>query len=173
MRVQLAEPFLHYRIALKLTGIAAKRITPMDAKSPTPFTFATSPAETAQWTDGLRDFFQYRDLGIADATGGKFRAHVIRVRDGGDTSGLHTTGLHTHALDFQMFYVLKGWIRFVYHVEDSESGETEEREHTFGPGDCCHQPPGILHNELECSDDLELIEITSPAAYETVAEAAD
>ena len=42
-------------------------------------------------------------------------------------------------------------------------------EHTFGPGDCCLQPPGIVHNELECSDDLELLEITSPASYETVA----
>ena len=40
---------------------------------------------------------------------------------------------------------------------------------TFGPGDCCLQPPSILHNELECSDDLELIEITSPANYPTEA----
>jgi mannose-6-phosphate isomerase-like protein (cupin superfamily) len=141
----------------------------MDTTSPKPVAFATSSADTAVWADGLRDFFQYRDLGIADATGGKYRAHVIRVRDGGDTSGLHTTGMHTHQLDFQMFYVLKGWIRFVYHVEDADSGETEERECTFGPGDSCLQPPGILHNELECSDDLELIEITSPASYETVA----
>ena len=144
----------------------------MDTTIPKPFTFATSPAETAVWADGLRDFFQYRDLGIAEATGGKFRAHVIRVRDGGDVSGLHSTGMHTHALDFQMFYVLKGCVRFVYHVEDTGTGETEVRECKFGPGDCCLQPPGILHNELECSDDLELIEITSPAAYTTKAEAA-
>ena len=41
-------------------------------------------------------------------------------------------------------------------------------EHTFGPGDCCMQPAGIVHNELDCSDDLELLEITSPARYETV-----
>ncbi len=141
----------------------------MDTTSPK-HTFTTSPSGTAVWADGLRDFFQYRDLGVAEATGGKYRAHVIRVRDGDDTSGLHTTGLHTHALDFQMFYVLKGWIRFVYHLEDAESGETEERECKFGPGDSCLQPPGILHNELECSDDLELIEITSPAHYETVAD---
>ena len=138
------------------------------AKTPTPFTLATSTTEGAVWADGLRDFFQYRDLGIAGATGGKFRAHVIRVRDGGDTSGLHTTGLHTHVLDFQMFYILKGWVRFVYHVDDGAGG-TEEREHRFEVSDCCHQPPGILHNELECSDDLELIEITSPADYPTVA----
>jgi hypothetical protein len=29
------------------------------------------------------------------------------------------------------------------------------------------QPPGILHNELDCSDDLELLEITSPADFQT------
>ncbi len=137
---------------------------------PPKHTFATSPADTAVWADGLRGFFQYRDLGIADATHGKFRAHVIRVRDGGDTSGLHSTGMHTHQLDFQMIYILKGWIRFVYHVEDADSGETEVRECRFGPGDSCLQPPGILHNELECSDDLELIEFTSPARYETTAQ---
>ena len=140
----------------------------MDAKIPTPFTFATSHTASAVWADGLRDFFQSRDLGISGATHGKFNAHVIRVRDGGDVSGLHTTGLHTHALDFQMIYILKGWMRFVYHVDDGAGG-TEAREHKFGAGDCCHQPPGILHNELECSDDLELIEITSPADYETIA----
>ncbi|NQV55994.1 MAG: cupin domain-containing protein [Rhodospirillales bacterium] len=146
----------------------------MDAKTPTAksvpqdFAFSTSPAKDAEWASGLRDFFEYRDLGIAGATGGQFRAHVIRVRDGGDTSGLHTTGLHTHELGFQMIYVLKGWVKFVYHVT-GEDGGVEEQEHIFGPGDCCLQPPAIVHNELECSDDLELIEITSPADYRTVA----
>lgn len=124
------------------------------------FSFCTSYAKDAAYTDGLRDFLEYRDLGISKATGGDFRAHVIRVKDGGDTADLHTTGLHQHHLDFQMIYILKGWIRFVYEGYG---------EHTFGQGDCCLQPPGIVHNELECSDDLELLEITSPAQYETVA----
>ena len=47
------------------------------------------------------------------ATGGQFKAHVLRVRTEetgarADASGLHTTGLHTHALGFQMIYILKG-----------------------------------------------------------------
>jgi len=41
-------------------------------------------------------------------------------------------------------------------------------ERTFGPGDCVLQPPGIVHNELECSDDVEVLEIYSPAVHETV-----
>lgn len=126
----------------------------------TNFSFSTSYAKDATFNDGLRDFLEYRDLGIAEATDGKFRAHVLRVKDGGDTGDLHTTGLHQHHLDFQMIYILKGWIKFTYEGRG---------EHVFGPGDCCLQPPGIVHNELECSDDLELLEITSPAKYETVA----
>ena len=66
-----------------------------------------------------------------------------------------------------MIYILKGWIRFVYHLE--KDGKTRVEEHLFGPGDCCLQPPAILHNELECSEDLELLEVTSPAHYETQA----
>ena len=121
--------------------------------------FSVSMAKDAQYTTGLRSFMEYRDLGIKDATHGKFRAHVLRVKKGSDHGTLHTTGLHRHKLDFQMFYVLKGWIRFTYEGHG---------EHTFGPGDCCLQPPGIVHNELDCSDDLELLEITSPGDYETV-----
>jgi mannose-6-phosphate isomerase-like protein (cupin superfamily) len=58
-----------------------------------------------------------------------------------------------------MFYVLKGSIKFVYEGQG---------ERTFGPGDCVLQPPSIVHNELECSDDLEILEIYSPAVHPTV-----
>jgi len=40
-------------------------------------------------------------------------------------------------------------------------------ELTFGKGDCILQPP-IVHSELDCSDDLEVLEIYSPAVHETV-----
>ena len=42
------------------------------------------------------------------------------------------------------------WIKFVYEGQG---------ELTFGKGDCILQPPGIVHNELDCSDDLEVLEI--------------
>ena len=38
---------------------------------------------------------------------------------------------------------------------------------TFRPGSAALQPPGIRHREIEHSDDLELIEITSPAEFKT------
>ena len=43
--------------------------------------FCTARAVDAQWTQGLRKFFEYRDLGIGEATGGHYNAHVIRVKN--------------------------------------------------------------------------------------------
>ena len=121
--------------------------------------FSVNRAQDAVYKTGLRTFMEYRDLGISDATGGQFRAHVIRIKkDGPGAHDLHTTGLHQHLCDFQMFYVLKGWIRFVYEGQG---------EHTFREGDCVLQPAAIVHNELECSDDVEVLEIYSPAVHET------
>ncbi len=103
---------------------------------------------------GLRDSFAYRDLGISEATAGAAGAHVIRVvrpmADG--------TGRHRHGLSFQMVYVLKGSCAFWYEGD----GEVE-----LSAGDCVHQPPGILHELLSCSDDCELLEITLPADFTT------
>ena len=122
--------------------------------------FSASFAKDAVYKSGLRSFMEYRDLGIEKATHGQFRAHVVRIKKDSGDHELHTTGLHQHLLDFQMFYVLKGWIKFVYEGEG---------EYTFNEGDCVLQPAGIVHNELDCSDDLEVLEIYSPAVHETVA----
>jgi quercetin dioxygenase-like cupin family protein len=122
--------------------------------------FSASLAREAVYRTGLRSFMEYRDLGIEQATHGQFRAHVIRIKaDATGAHDLHTTGLHRHDCDFQMFYVLRGWIKFVYE---------NEGERTFEAGDCVLQPPGIVHNELECSDDVEILEIYSPAVHPTV-----
>jgi len=121
--------------------------------------FSVSRAEDAVYKTGLRSFMEYRDLGIEAATHGRFRAHVIRIKADSGAHDLHTTGLHQHQCDFQMFYVLKGWIRFVYEGQG---------EQTFRAGDCVLQPPGIVHNELECSDDVEVLELYSPAVHPTV-----
>ena len=103
---------------------------------------------------GLRSFFEYRDLGIKSATGGKFVAHVIRA-----VPGKHTDlQWHTHNLEFQMVYILKGWVKFEYE---------EEGEITLREGSSVLQPPGIKHREVSHSDDLELLEICSPAVFET------
>ena len=122
--------------------------------------FSIDRADEAVFKTGLRTFMEYRDLGIADATHGQFRAHVVRIkRDHAGKHELHTTGLHQHKCDFQMFYVLKGWMKFVYEGQG---------EQTVRAGDCVLQPAGIVHNELECSDDVEILEIYSPAVHQTL-----
>jgi mannose-6-phosphate isomerase-like protein (cupin superfamily) len=104
---------------------------------------------------GLRDYFEYRDLGMVEATGGRLRAHVIRPSKPYEKQG----DLHVHNLEFQMVYVLKGWARV--HFE----GVGEVR---FEPGSCMYQEPEIPHRVLEWSDDYTVIEITVPADFETV-----
>ncbi|MEK9861141.1 MAG: hypothetical protein VW554_06440, partial [Alphaproteobacteria bacterium] len=55
---------------------------------------------------GLRAFFEYRDLGIKTASEGAYGAHVIRA-----IPGRHAEPQwHTHDLNFQMIYILKGWV---------------------------------------------------------------
>jgi len=116
--------------------------------------FSVSHAQDAQWDRGLRAFFEYRDLGIKDATAGKVVAHVIRA-----IPGVHAMPQrHHHEVEFQMVYVLKGWVKFNYEGV----GEV-----TLTAGTCVHQPPGIRHTELAHSDDLELIEIVAPAEFAT------
>jgi hypothetical protein len=39
------------------------------------------PTDTDFTGEGLRDFFVYRDLGIAEATAGKVLAQLVRARD--------------------------------------------------------------------------------------------
>ena len=111
-------------------------------------------ADAAFSADGLRGFFEYRDLGIGEATGGKLMAHVIRARDGHGAR----PEWHFHDLDFQMVYVLKGWVRFEYE------GTGEVR---LEAGSSVYQPPRIRHREIAHSDDLEMLEITAPATFET------
>ncbi len=109
--------------------------------------------------EGLRAFFEYADLKVSDATGGAFGAHVIRAVPGQESPGTW----HSHDLTFQLVYVTRGWVVFEYEGEG---------EHILRAGSCVLQPPGIRHREVRHSDDMELIEITSPAAFETTPEEA-
>lgn len=122
--------------------------------------FTISHADDSPFVgDGLRAFFEYRDLGIRDATRGRFGAHVIRAVPGMESPGTW----HSHDLEFQMVYVTSGWVVFEYE------GQGEKILRT---GSAVLQPPGIIHREVRHSDDMELIEITSPAAFDTSDESA-
>ena len=70
--------------------------------------FAFSRGAEARFKPGFRTYFQDRDLGVKEATGGRFTAEVHRACAPCPTEG---SGKHWHSVDFQFNYVLKGWIR--------------------------------------------------------------
>src|SRR4030081_3667367 len=71
--------------------------------------FVVSHHREEDFETGLRAYAQYRDLGVAKATRGMVRAHVIRFVPPCDPR--EVSKRHYHAVDFQMVYVLKGWIK--------------------------------------------------------------
>jgi len=106
---------------------------------------------------GLRSYAQYRDLGVADATHGMVRAHVIRFVEPCDPAVV--SKLHYHDTEFQMVYVLKGWVKTKLEGE----GEVLMRE-----GLSWTQPPKIRHVINDYSNDCELLEVILPAEFDTV-----
>ena len=117
--------------------------------------FVVSHAEGARFERGLRGFFEYRDLGIRQATEGRVVAHVIRAAAGTEFSSQP----HLHETTFQLVYVLKGWVEFEYEGQGCVRLQA---------GSCVHQPPRIRHREIGHSADLELLEIVMPADFKTV-----
>ena len=118
--------------------------------------FVHHQADQATWTPGLRKIFEYRDLGIEDGTGGDYVAHVIRASGESEQDQIHEW--HLHECSFQMVYILRGWVTFEYEGVG---------QRTLRAGDCINQVPRLRHREVECSDDLEMLEIVSPANFET------
>ena len=109
------------------------------------------PGDTAFAAGGLRDFFAYRDLGIAAATNGRVIAQLVRANNPPQAG----TGWHVHGAQFHIVYMLKGWAKFMY----------EERETLVSAGDCVHQAPGIRHFLFDYSPDMEYLEVVGPADF--------
>ena len=107
--------------------------------------------------DGLRTYAKYRDLGIAEASHGLAQAHVIRLI--GPCNPAEVSKLHFHDVEFQMVYVLKGWVKTYMEGQ----GETLMKE-----GSAWTQPPRIKHLIMDYSDDVELLEVILPAEFKTV-----
>lgn len=112
------------------------------------------PTDTEFRDEGLRDFFQYRDLGIAGATNGRVIAQLVRAKNAPEEG----TGWHIHEAEFHIVLMLKGWARFMY----------EDRETLVSAGDCVHQAPGIRHFLFDYSEDMEYLEVVGPADFASV-----
>jgi len=114
------------------------------------------PEDTDYTGGGLRDFFLYRDLGIAKATGGQVICHLVKANP--DMPPEDGTGWHRHDCEFQIVIMMKGWARFMY----------EDKPTLVKAGDVVHQRPGIVHYLFDYSPDMEYLEIVSPADFKTV-----
>jgi hypothetical protein len=142
------------RRKLKSKGRAA---TPVKRGRPRQHVAISHHREEDFKADGLRTYAKYRDLGVADASQGVARAHVIRLVGPCDPDVV--SKLHFHDVDFQMVYVLKGWVKT--YMEGV--GET-----MFQTGSSWTQPPKIKHLIMDYSDDVELLEVILPADFKTV-----
>ena len=137
--------------------LAAAKAKPKAKAAPRKQTFVASHLNPNAFEVGLRSYAKYRDLGMAAATNGLAQAHVIKMIPPCDPAVVSKR--HYHDVEFQMIYVLKGWIKAEYEG----AGVVTMRE-----GSCWLQPPRIKHSVLDYSDDCELLEIIMPADFETV-----
>ena len=112
------------------------------------------PVDTSWRSDGLRDFFLYKDLGVQDATAGKVIAHLVKANMAPEQG----TGWHRHEAAFHIVFMTKGWARFMYG----------DRETLVEAGDCVHQRPGIVHYLFDYSQDMEYLEVVGPADFSSI-----
>lgn len=115
---------------------------------------AHATAESAPFVAGRRDFFKYRDLGVMDASNGVLRAQTMTAI----RNMTEPTGWHYHECDGQFIYVLKGWVDLEF-----EGG----RQMRVGAGESLFIPGGMKHNEFGCSEDLDILELSTPGEMGT------
>jgi mannose-6-phosphate isomerase-like protein (cupin superfamily) len=112
------------------------------------------PGDTEWRADGLRDFFLYKDLGVATATAGRVIAHLVKANSAPEKG----TGWHRHEAEFHIVFMTKGWAKFMYG----------DQETLVQAGDCVHQRPGIVHYLFDYSPDMEYLEVVGPADFPSI-----
>ena len=118
--------------------------------------YARRSAADSTWNrEGLREDSEYRDLGLAEATGGRIGAKHIRALKPMDAP----TGWHWHDMTAHYVFVLRGSLTFRFAGIEGDV--------TLNAGDGLSQPAGVPHNVVARSDDLEVLEINVPAQYGT------
>jgi hypothetical protein len=118
--------------------------------------FVLDKAAGSEWKPGLREVFDYRDLGIEAGTKGDYVAHIVKAN--GKKMKDEVQQWHVHECTFQFVLVLNGWAEFEYEGVGVRRIEA---------GDALLQTPLIKHREIACSDNFEVLEIVAPANFET------
>ena len=68
--------------------------------------FSHCVAAEAEWTPGLREIFEYCDVGVKDATNGDYVAQIVRST--GATNSDEVQHWHVHHCGFQFVMILDG-----------------------------------------------------------------
>ncbi|WCT74534.1 cupin domain-containing protein [Sphingomonas naphthae] len=119
------------------------------------FQFAETHAKEVRVMKGRRNWMEYLDYGVTDATNGRMRAQRIIVT--GKTQG---TGWHYHLCEMQFVYLFGGYI--VFQLEDGRTLRLEAGDTVFIPG-------GFKHTEIDISEDFDCLEVSVPSNLGTVA----
>lgn len=150
-------------------GVPAEHVTTIDHEMqlPTPHvnpdrnfsgqTFCRSEAAKAVWTPWRLRGFESRDTGIGAATAGVASVHV--ARPAGPTDGRFTS----HTADILFTFVRAGSVTLRGKGQDADA---------LGEGDAFVSPPGLATSLTDCSADLQLLEVSLPAGFETRSEEA-
>lgn len=110
--------------------------------------------ETLFENRGMRDYFSYRDLGVAEASRGRIVAQINRANYELTEEG----ELHHHVLTHQINLVLQGTAVMKFEG----TGEVH-----LAKGTSFYMPPDIKHTFVSCSDDFITMEICTPADFGT------
>lgn len=144
-------------------GVPAEHITEIDHDMtlPTPHLrpdrewqgqrFVYNTATDAQWQPSRLTGFVSRDTTIAANTRDVAGVNVLR-RGQGDT------GWTTHDADIYFTFVMEGTMTLQGDGKDP---------YALAPGDAFVIPPGMATRYADPSDDLELLEVTLPGAFQT------
>jgi hypothetical protein len=125
--------------------------------------FLVAPSDEAPRIPGRRDWVEYRDFGVEEASAGLISTHRVTVNpsegNGDNGDKVKQTGWHYHDCQFQWVWLMEGWVEV--QLEDGTSCRHEAGSVVFIPG-------GYGHNEVAAAERIDLIEIFMPPHPETV-----
>jgi len=146
-------------------GVPAEHVTTIDHEMTLPTsrvnperdfggqTFCRSEAAKAVWTPWRLRGFEARDTGIGAATAGMASVHVVRA------AGVVAPQFTSHTADILFTFVRAGSVTL--------RGGNAQDAHVLGEGDAYVIPPGLATSLADCSADLELLEVSLPARFDT------
>jgi len=105
--------------------------------------------------------FEHRDTGIGAATDGLAGARVARPVGARVSSDARFA---SHDAEFVFLFVLSGSVAFE-HTGDADAQLVAGR-HELVAGDTVVVPAGLAHRLIDCSPDLELLDVTLPDSLE-------